>query len=304
MSNDSRRYKSEVGAQSDSQRSEDYRRYLGKLFYPTEYICVGDSVQVTESDHAININVNQPANFVCLNPLRGRRSDANVASFRNFLIEMDQGTIEEQLAEIVDKKVPYTSLVYSGGKSVHAVIALTEGVTREEYAEIFEMLKIVLPGIDPTSRNPSRLTRAAGAVRETADGPVNQELIDLRKRVTRDRLISWLSGFSGLIERTLAEREEAREARERLRNSKSDEGESGLSLLSPTTLAFLNGEATINGSRHARLVGTAFELRDCGVPYEEALQLLSKAADLYGITADPKRVNEAEEVATYAYSKS
>jgi hypothetical protein len=283
--------------------ANDTTRYLRRLFNKGEAVCYTNDVlgaNVVTLESALDLYT--PANFVSINPLHTRRLDTNVTAHRNLLFEFDKGSLEEQLQELISKQMPYTSLVYSGGKSVHAIIALETEVTPEEYAQLFRYIRYIFWNSDPTSKNPSRLTRVAGAVR--ADSGKEQELIDLRKRVHPDRVYKWLSHFAKHIER--CEEREAEEAarREEARQAKVAQlanGVTGLTLVDPMTLKFLSGEIGTKGSRHARLVAAAHELHDCGVEYDEALLLLEKAADVQGITADPKRLREAEQVANYVY---
>ena len=285
------------------QGSSATTRYLRALFRPGELLCMPWSVSGTvlhPADQIIDFIEQgmQPAPFIAVNPLRDSRSDANVTAYRNFLIEFDEGTLEEQAQRLADFKVPYTTLTYSGGKSLHAVIALTEDVGAEAYAELAELIGIVLWESDPTQKNPSRLTRLAGAVRENGQ---EQTLIEVRRRISKKQLINWLSNFHAHIERTVKRREEEEAARLARLAELQAAGATGLDLVEERTLAFFRGERPPKGSRHGRLVAGCFELFECGVDYEQALEMATQAADLYGITADPKRANEAEQVVNYVY---
>lgn len=282
--------------------STDTARYLRKLFNPGESICMTNDVTGTEvlelGHHEALIEHVSTPRFVALNPMHTRRLDANVTAHRNLLIEFDGMGLEEQAAKLVDLDVPYTTLTFSGGKSLHAVIALSEAVTPEAYAEIFDYLRIILWQADRTARNPSRLTRVAGATR---DNGVVQELLDLRKRVPVDRVQKWIARFHAHIERH--RQREAAEAARRAEElaQRQAAGAAGLALVDSMTMKFLKGEIGTKGSRHARLVAAVFELHESGVEYDEALALAEHAADIHGITADPKRAREAQSVVNYVY---
>ena len=61
--------------------------------------------------------------WVRINPLDGNGiEDKNVTDYRNILIECDNLDLNEQIEKLEKIKIPIRALVYSGGKSVHAII--------------------------------------------------------------------------------------------------------------------------------------------------------------------------------------
>ncbi|WP_165443474.1 AAA family ATPase [Olsenella sp. Marseille-P4559] len=110
--------------------------------------------------------------------------DADVTAFRNVLVESDpEGagdmSVEEleeakrrQFERIVALRLPCACVVDSGNKSVHAVVRVAddgESLTRDEWERRRDLVYSVcdangLPH-DPQCKNPSRLTRLAGAMR-------------------------------------------------------------------------------------------------------------------------------------------
>ena len=61
-----------------------------------------------------------------------RRCDKNVVAYRNILIEMDSIPVEDQ-AEFIEKTgLPYTTSVFSGGKSIHYIISLKTQLLRKQ----------------------------------------------------------------------------------------------------------------------------------------------------------------------------
>jgi len=93
-----------------------------------------------------------------------RRADCNVLQNRNFLLELDAMALDEQVKYVRDL-VPVTSCVYSGGKSHHFIISLKDPVTASEYAALAKRLHKHVPEADPTTKNPSRLSRLPFRVR-------------------------------------------------------------------------------------------------------------------------------------------
>lgn len=116
----------------------------------------------------------------------GKRAecDADVTRYANVLVESDpedaagmdperlREAKREQLRRIVALRLPCACVVDSGHKSIHAVVRVEdpgETLTREEWERRRDLVYAVcdangLPH-DPACKNPSRLTRLAGATR-------------------------------------------------------------------------------------------------------------------------------------------
>lgn len=115
-----------------------------------------------------------------------RRADANIVSFRNFLLELDSGTVEEQRA-LVTARLPVSAITYSGNKSLHFIVSLQEPLLDLHSYRIFaqRLLKLV-PEADPTCKNPSRLSRLPFAINpETGK---TQDLLYLGYRLSYSQL--------------------------------------------------------------------------------------------------------------------
>lgn len=116
--------------------------------------------------------------WIRFNPLDGHDcKNANVTDFRFALVESDHMEIEKQNALIRELELPVAALVYSGGKSVHAIVRI-EAATYEEYRKRVDYLYSVLKkngfDCDTQNKNPSRLSRMPGVTR----GDHKQYLID------------------------------------------------------------------------------------------------------------------------------
>ena len=107
--------------------------------------------------------------WICFNPVDGTgRKDANVTSYRYALVECDNMEPGKQLAAIHQMELPCAALVYSGGKSIHAIVR----VNAPDYAEYRKRVdhlyaicqKNGLP-LDQQNRNPPRLSRMPGILR-------------------------------------------------------------------------------------------------------------------------------------------
>lgn len=107
--------------------------------------------------------------WIRFNPLDGKgAADRNVTAFRYALVESDVLPIQEQLATYQRLELPVACLVYSGGKSVHAIVhidALDETEYRKRVSFLYSFLTAHGLAVDPANRNPSRLSRMPGVDR-------------------------------------------------------------------------------------------------------------------------------------------
>ena len=119
-------------------------KYYDTLFDPDESVCFAwrtNDWSVT----SLSKRVEQRSPWISVNPLfpdrdndpessllpfsnatLARRADCNVSVLRNILIEMDTGTTKEQWDAIRDCNMPFTASTFSGGKSIHFVISLSD----------------------------------------------------------------------------------------------------------------------------------------------------------------------------------
>lgn len=107
--------------------------------------------------------------WIRFNPLDGKGvKSENVTDYRYALVESDSMPIEQQNAVIRELELPVAMLVYSGGKSLHAIVKI-EAPTYEEYRKRVDFLYKVCKDngldIDRQNRNPSRLSRMPGVTR-------------------------------------------------------------------------------------------------------------------------------------------
>jgi len=128
--------------------------------------------------------------LMAVNPINGFRNDNNCTSLRNFLIEMDDGTLEEQYNYIKSTGLPYSCCVYSGGKSLHFGVALTQDLKSiETYRDVAKWILSICSKADQQTGNPSRCIRVPDAKR----GDKVQRLLENKGRISLDDLYSFLS---------------------------------------------------------------------------------------------------------------
>ena len=95
-------------------------------------------------------------------------ADRHITSYNNALIECDTISLEDQMRLIKELKIPYKALVYSGGKSIHAIVrvdALSIADYKERVRWLFDWCKAHGLPVDTQNCNPSRLTRLPGCDR-------------------------------------------------------------------------------------------------------------------------------------------
>lgn len=107
--------------------------------------------------------------WIRFNPLNGQgvKNDC-VADYRYALVESDSIPVAQQNGIMHDLKLPIAALVFTGGKSLHAIVRIEAG-SFKEYRERVEFLYKICDKnglhVDRNCRNPSRLSRLPGVMR-------------------------------------------------------------------------------------------------------------------------------------------
>lgn len=107
--------------------------------------------------------------WIRFNPLDGKDCrNENVTDFRYALVESDSTDLEKQNAIIREMELPVACLVHSGKKSIHAIVRV-DAASYEEYRRrvdyLYDVCKKNGLEIDQQNRNPSRLSRMPGIIR-------------------------------------------------------------------------------------------------------------------------------------------
>lgn len=107
--------------------------------------------------------------WIRFNPLDGKGvKNDNVTDFRYALVESDSMDLAKQNAIIRELELPVAALVHSGKKSIHAVVKV-DARDYQEYRKrvdyIYTICKKNGLDIDVQNRNPSRLSRMPGVMR-------------------------------------------------------------------------------------------------------------------------------------------
>jgi hypothetical protein len=178
-----------------------FTAYINTLFDQHEFIHLGDNYFKPRTDRVIaglaeiakaKLAASFDGNYVSINPTD---SHGNTI-FRNLLFEIDAEvwTVERQVAFYKKRKLPFTSMVYTGGKSVHVIISLSQPVKdAAAYRRLHYAIWSALWGIPDRSSDPYKTTKYPGGHRLKGNEKREQTLIELRDRVSLEDLRKFLS---------------------------------------------------------------------------------------------------------------
>ena len=172
---------------------QDFILFFETLYKPDDFIFIGDRIQPGIIGQTIRCisdwityfkNNGKTSPFIILNPLSGQpaqtksgdketlRGDGNIIDWRYCMAEFDNLDMTEQVKFWSAVRLPVIALIYSGGKSIHAILEvkkLAEVTTPEQWdKQIKQRLydQILKPmGVDGACSNPARLSRLPGHFR-------------------------------------------------------------------------------------------------------------------------------------------
>lgn len=135
--------------------------------------------------------------WIRYNPLDGNGcKDENVTDFRHALVESDDVALDVQNAIIRELELPVACLVFSGNKSLHAVVKVN-AANKQQYKERVDYLYAVCQKnglkIDTKNKNPSRLSRMPGVERNGK----KQYIVDTDiGKESWDEWYEWIEGIN------------------------------------------------------------------------------------------------------------
>lgn len=107
--------------------------------------------------------------WIRFNPMDGKGAkNENVTDYRYALVESDSMTLDEQVKLIKRLELPVAVLMYSGGKSVHAIVKVNARSKSEYNDRVKKLYKVCADNgmeIDKQNKNPARLSRMPGCER-------------------------------------------------------------------------------------------------------------------------------------------
>lgn len=139
-----------------------YTRTAGELIQ--ELSKCGNDIGAVLGDYKPEVGA-----WIRFNPLDGKGvKNENVTDYRYALVESDSMELEKQNALVRELELPIACLVHSGKKSIHAIVKINAS-NYEEYRKRVDYLYAVLKKngmeVDTQNKNPSRLSRMPGVMR-------------------------------------------------------------------------------------------------------------------------------------------
>lgn len=141
--------------------------------------------------------------FFAINALKdtSARKSENVATFRNFLLEIDTLSLDQQreILTLINGNIPVAMATFSGGKSIHMIISLIDELPAHEtpvqyYKTVWKALAATLEqfldrsGIfDRACQDPARLSRLPGG---HEPGRAEQALIHTGNFISAEHLLA------------------------------------------------------------------------------------------------------------------
>lgn len=177
---------------------DDAINYLSALFKPDEYVglvlhsyqdkdhkwkpiengnekrTAGELIESLKRYKRVDMSLGSLQNeaaggWIRINPLDGQGAkNSNVTDYRFALVESDNMPLGKQLALIKHMELPCAAIVYSGGKSVHAIVhvdANTIAEYRERVQKLYDICNKNGFKVDTQNKNPSRMSRLPGVTR-------------------------------------------------------------------------------------------------------------------------------------------
>ncbi|EOZ4444009.1 AAA family ATPase, partial [Streptococcus pyogenes] len=140
----------------------DYARTAGELIQELQKY--GNDIGAVLGDYK-----EEAGAWIRFNPLDGNGvKNDNVTDFRYALVESDSMELGKQYALFKELELPIATLVHSGKKSLHAIVKV-DARDYQEYRKrvdyIYQICKKNGLDIDTQNRNPSRLSRMPGIMR-------------------------------------------------------------------------------------------------------------------------------------------
>jgi len=201
--------------------------------------------------------------LISINPLKGDvRNDDNVTAYRTFMVELDEGPLAEQKAYIETSGLPYSLCVFSGGKSLHYAITLSEDLPSYDIWHLYaEWILNTLPKADKNTKNPSRGIRFPEVQRK---GKKMQKLVEARGRISLNKLDAYLSQHPDKKPKP-----EKYEEFEFKRNHHA-------ALAKWVLKGLKSGNFDMNKGRNATWFALGYEFAKCGYSKENTFEILEK----------------------------
>jgi hypothetical protein len=132
----------------------------------------------------------------CINPLSTWRDGKHTTAINSLLFEVDDDIpIKEQVRLFELSGLPYTTMVYSGKKSIHVIVRFTEQLDEKYFRPTWLAISKALEKsgipVDPATMKIPQLSRVPNSMRP--DTEKKQTLIFIKERVSMLEMTEWLT---------------------------------------------------------------------------------------------------------------
>ena len=173
------------------------KQLFSKLFHGDDRIVAGDRFSKYPELMGNVLNNYDNPEFYTINAIHpdldfrtpiaskpGSRASINVTKLKTFLFEFDDMPLENQLRFLKNCNIPWTGIVFSGGKSYHAILSLIKPIEGAHTIEGVARYKIIhqrisaylnkkvreleagLWEVDNATQDPARFSRFPGSLRD------------------------------------------------------------------------------------------------------------------------------------------
>ena len=131
----------------------------------------------------------------CINPLSTWRDGEHTTAINSLLFEVDDDiAIKEQVKLFEKSGLPYSTMVYSGKKSIHVIVRFTEQLDKKMFRPTWKAIAKALKKhgipVDPATMKIPQLSRVPNSMRP--DTGKKQTLVFIKERVSMLKMTEWL----------------------------------------------------------------------------------------------------------------
>lgn len=193
---------------------KDRKEFLEVLFDVEDNVAWGkDDQDACKPHYPWPMFLHTDAVKFCINPLSTWRDGKHTTAINSLLFEMDYDDsmgkdkkvlipIKEQIRLFEKSGLPYTTMVYSGGKSIHVIVRFTEQLDEKMFQNTWLAISKALKKRgcfpDPTTMKIPQLSRVPNSIRP--DTEKKQTLIFIKERVSLLEMTEWLKENDVIIE--------------------------------------------------------------------------------------------------------
>lgn len=199
----------------ENELKQQHIDYLKILFENGDWVAIHDVTNRSTPAVSLEKAAKTMSYFIAVNPIKKgtSRAQANVVRNSAWLLEADQEyidfnttlldensekvivPIEKQKRIIEESGIPYASVVYSGGKSMHIIPRVRQNLSKETWSAVWNAFSHVLwkygLRIDPQTCDRARWTRRPGVLRDETNK--YQTLWKVGKVIEFEELEAWFN---------------------------------------------------------------------------------------------------------------